>query len=118
MSDAKPKFFTSPEDDGFNLYRQAPIPGTEDAQNPAGAMVRGIISDLAANNNGITECLKCALELDPESYAYYITGTSVNITRLDGEHLGYSIHISIYPSLNEAKPRSPKRVAKLPRSKY
>ena len=118
MSNAKPKFFTSPENDGFNLCRKAPIPGTEDSENPAGAVVRGIINDLATNNAGIAECLKRAFELDAEAYSYYLTGSSIRLTRVDGEHLGYSIHIGIYPSLNEGESRPPKRVARNPRSKH
>lgn len=106
------------EDNQFNSYVQGPIAGTKGGEDGSDCLVRAIINRFARDSNGIAECLRSSLELDADAYSIYVSGTPVSITGLDGTSIGYSIHLSIYKSLEPRKPKTVRRVGSPPRGKH
>lgn len=98
---AKNKFreFFDHENQRFNISEYGPIPGTQDIEDRCYPLVRSLIGSLAANASGIESCLAESLELDASDYSIYIAGTPVDLSRMDGEVIGYSVIVSIYPTL-------------------
>lgn len=85
---------------GYNSFSasiDSPVQGTEDGEDSASKILRGIVGKLAAKAAGIAECINSSLELDGDAYSINIVGAPVVIARVDGTHCGYSIHISIFP---------------------
>lgn len=118
MANLLPGQFHNYENERFNSSLSAPVSGTKSAEGGADALVRAIITRIARDSDGIAECIERALELDPSDYSIYFSGSPVHLNRLDGESIGYSITVSIYKALDPPKPKSVRRVAKLPRAKY
>jgi hypothetical protein len=118
MSNAKSKCFVRESENVFNITREAPICGTENTENGSGAIVDAIISDVAQYHSRIAECLGRSLEYDSSDYSYYLSGTPVGITSLGCEHIGFSIHLSIYTRMGQPVPASIRNVARHPREEY
>ena len=118
MSNVKPKIFIDHESKTFNLSRVGPLPGTEGGEDFADVVLRGLVTDITEHFNGIAELIDGVLELDSESYSYYLSGTPVSIARLGGGYLGYSVHLSIYPTVVKGEPKTVRLVDKLPRAKH
>jgi hypothetical protein len=110
--------FFSNDENQFNSILQAPIAGTQNAEDNSDSLVTAIIGRIARDAAGIAKCINGTLELDADSYSIYVSGTPVCSTTLGGGVIGYSIHLSIYKPLEPTKPKTPRRVGKSPRSVY
>ena len=105
-------FFTY-GDHSFGLTIDPPIRDIEGSKGAANEIVHSIVNQLAAHSERIEECVNYALELDYRAYTVYVSGSVVELSRVDGAHSGYSIHLSIFPRVaardNEAVGRLAKR---------
>lgn len=99
MDNGDSRSFFTYGDHSFSTTISAPIPGTEDGQDTAGNILRAIIARLASKAGRIEECINASIELDGDAYTIHVLGTPSVITRVDGTHCGYSVHISIVPML-------------------
>jgi hypothetical protein len=99
MAKNKPREFFDHENQRFNISEYGPIPGTEVTEDGCYPLVRSLIGSLAASASGIEKCITGSFELDASDYSIYIAGTPVDLSRMDGEAIGYSVIVSIYPTL-------------------
>lgn len=106
------------ENESFNIFTPAPVPGTAYAAGGTNSLLRRIINDLAASSDGIAECLSCSLELDASDYHIGISGYPQQVANDRGKHLEYCIHISIHPIVDPSKPKTLRRMGKLPRATH
>lgn len=97
MALRKPREFFTYGDHNFSLSISSPIPGTQGSKDSTSTIFRAIISELAKNGSGIIECIDYALEMDGDAYTVNVIGTPVELSRMDGAHSGYTIHLSIFP---------------------
>ena len=104
--------FATYGDNSFTGTIPAPIQGTQDGQDSAGKILRGIINKLAKQATGIEECIKQSLEMDGHAYTVHLVGTPVVLTRVDGTHCGYRLSISILPGLTNGDGKTDERVAR------
>lgn len=118
MSTRQPKFFKNDEHHSFCIAIPNPLDGAEGVEDGPGAILRRIITELSRNHDGIASLIGASCEMDSGAYAVYITGAAVDITRLGGEGIGYSIHVSIHSPLEKREPKTIRRVGKLPRAKH
>ena len=97
MALRKPREFFTYGDHNFSVSLNAPIPGTQDGKDSAGKIFRATVNELVKNGSGIIECISYALEMDGDAYTVEVIGTPVELSRMDGSHSGFTIHISIFP---------------------
>jgi hypothetical protein len=87
-----------PYDNGcFGGYIPAPVPGTEDGEDTAVAFNRAIVGYIAKYSDGIASAIRESLEMDHDDYAILLSGSVVNLARMDGNHCGYSLQFTICP---------------------
>ena len=84
-------------DSDFSLSISPPIRDIKDSEGSATEIFHALTERLTANSAGIAKCIDSCLELDYRAYSVYVAGSGIELSRVDGLHSGYSIHISVYP---------------------
>ena len=97
MATPEPREFFTYGDHCCSITLNSPIPGVENRKNPASALLRALTGTIAKHESGLAGCLGYALELDASAYTIHIVGTPIELSRLDGAHGGFTLHISIFP---------------------
>jgi hypothetical protein len=118
MATKQPKFFKNDEHHSFCISIPNPFDGAESVEDSPGAILRRVITELSRNHDGIASLIRASCEMDASAYSVYITGAAVDITRLGGEGIGYSIHVSIHSPMDKREPKTIRRVGKLPGAKH
>ena len=97
MAPYKSREFFTYGDHSFGLTIDSPIRDLKDSEDPTDAILRIVEDRLREHSARIGGCIKYALELDARAYTVYVSGSVVELSRMDGTHSGYSIHLSIFP---------------------
>ena len=97
MATPEPREFFTYGDHCCSITLNSPIPDTENCEDSADPLLRAVVGALAKHATGLAGCLNYAIELDASAYTVHIVGTPIELSRMDGTHSGFTLHISIFP---------------------